>query len=77
MNVQLHQRFIRNLKDRRLDLGLTQRDVAKRLQMSQPSYAQIEAGRTNPSLNTVEKVEVALDCAPGQLLATSEKMAVA
>lgn len=77
MNVELHQRFTENLKSRRIELGLTQRDVAERLSMSQPSYAQIEAGRTNPSLKTVEKVELALGCSPGQLLNRSENFAVA
>jgi transcriptional regulator with XRE-family HTH domain len=69
MNVELHQRFVTNVKRRRLTLGMTQHQIADRLDIKQPSYAAIEAGRCNPSLDVVEKVARALDCDPEELLA--------
>ena len=69
MNVELHNRFIVNIRRRRLTLGLTQIQVADALGMSQPGYAAIEAGRRNPSLDVVERVAEALCCEGADLLA--------
>jgi DNA-binding XRE family transcriptional regulator len=40
----------------RKEAGLTQTDVGKALGMQQTSIARIEAGKTNPSLGTLEKI---------------------
>lgn len=67
-DTRLHQVFCDNVRRRRLELELTQHDVAKRLDVSQPAYAAIEAGRCSPSLDTVQRVAEALECNPAQLL---------
>ena len=76
MNVELHNRFIVNVRQRRRTLGLTQAEVAAKLDISQPSYAAIEAGRRNPGLDVVERVAVVLGCDAADLLAPvdSEKI---
>ena len=78
MNVELHQRFLKNVRRRRLTLGLTQSQVADALGISQPGYAAIEAGRRNPSLDVVERVADALGCeAPDLLVAVTEEKILA
>ena len=72
MNVELHKRFIVNVRRRRLTLGLTHTQVAVALDIAQPSFAAIESGRRNPGLDVVEKVAKALDCEPEDLLSPVE-----
>nr|WP_321498589.1 CBS domain-containing protein [uncultured Methanolobus sp.] len=44
------------LKQKRIDLGLTQSDLAKRAGVSQPLIARIEAGDVDPRLSTLRKI---------------------
>jgi transcriptional regulator with XRE-family HTH domain len=78
MDVKLHKRFISNVKQRRLTLGMTQEQVADRLGIKQPSYAAIESGRCNPGLDVVERVAEALGCEADELLSAQaqEKISV-
>ena len=69
----LHRAFCANVRDRRLQLGLTQMQAAELLGISQPGYAGIEAGRRVPGLDIVERVAVAFDIAPGLLLTVPKK----
>jgi len=48
------------LKIRRIDLGLSQTEMAKRLNISQSQYQKIESGG-NPSLKTLSSVAMALN----------------
>jgi len=73
MNVELHKRFLANLKSRRRELGYTQAKVAELLGIEQPSYAAIESGRRNPGLDVVDKVASVLDCDPAELLAKPQQ----
>jgi len=52
--------FSENLKQIRIKKGLSQKEVAARLSVSQPSYAQYENGKRNPKLETVQKIADAL-----------------
>lgn len=45
----------------RADRGLSQRDLAKLLGMSQPQVARLERGDVNPTLETLTRVAAALD----------------
>jgi len=56
----LHQQFQQQLKEYRQRLGLTQADVADRLKVRQPTYADIETGTNPPNLATIERVANAL-----------------
>lgn len=44
------------LKQKRIDLGLTQSDLAKRAGVSQPLIARIESGDVDPRLSTLKKI---------------------
>lgn len=41
---------------KRNDLGISQKDLADRLNISRSRICQIETGRVNPSINQVEKI---------------------
>lgn len=56
-------RIIDSLREARHQRSLTQRDVAQRSGMSQPALAALEAGRGNPTLDTLERWARALDVA--------------
>lgn len=44
----------------RADHGLSQRDLAKRLDMSQPQVARLERGDVNPSIDTLMRLAAGL-----------------
>jgi predicted transcriptional regulator len=53
ITTELHARFCRNVKSRRVELGLTQAQLAQKMKVTQPVIAQIESGRFVPTLDTV------------------------
>ncbi len=53
--------FAENLKAIRKSKGYSQKDIAEKLSVSQPSYAQYENGKRNPKYETMEKIANALD----------------
>lgn len=73
----LHRAFCVNIRARRIQLGLTQREVAERLGIATAQYTQIEAGRHVPTLTMVERVAVALELPATLLLASSETLQTA
>ncbi len=71
-----HAEFCERVRKRRKELGLTQTEMAERLGMTQPSYAQIEQGRREPGLAALYRVAAALQVSIHELLPeaiTSEK----
>ncbi len=52
-----------DIKKLRLDLGLTQHDLATRAGVSQPLIARIESGDVDPRLSTLNKIFNAFDAA--------------
>lgn len=54
-------RLVDELRDARHQRSRSQRDVARRAGMSQPALAALEAGRGNPTLDTLERWARALD----------------
>lgn len=57
---KLHQRFIERIRERRIELGLTQAEAAKLLGWNQSSWSHIENGRRDPSCSTMSMVAEAL-----------------
>ena len=53
--------FAENLKRIRKSKGLSQKELAEKLGVSQPSYAQYERGARNPKVETIRKIANALD----------------
>jgi transcriptional regulator with XRE-family HTH domain len=56
------------IAQRRRSLGLSQADLAYRLDMEVPNLSIIENGRTNPQLLTVARIAAALSCSLAELL---------
>ncbi len=52
--------------------GLTQADLAKLTKLSQSTIAQIETGKKDPSLKTLEKITAALNVQMAVLFATED-----
>ena len=62
------------IKNRRLELGLTQLEVAKRLGLStKAAVSKVEKQGDNVTLKSVEKFALALHCAPAYLMGWSDE----
>jgi transcriptional regulator with XRE-family HTH domain len=64
----LHKVFQQRLKEERATRGLTQAAVAQTLGISQPAYADIESGPSEPRLSTIERLAAVLEIEPCELL---------
>ncbi len=61
--------FAMNLKALRIERGLTQVQLAKKLKMKQPHLAMLESGaKPNPSLDTLRRLAKALRCKIAELV---------
>lgn len=61
------------LRDRRIELGLRQRDLAERIQCHPVYVHQVECGRKNPSLRWLQRAASALGLALLQPAAQSTR----
>ena len=52
-----------NIKERREQLGISQKELAERAKISQSFLCDIEQGRCKPSIDTAIKIAQALDVA--------------
>jgi len=57
-----------NVKRRRLELRLTQQQLAKKLKVSQPYLSDVENGKCSPMLETLAEFSDALEVPPSYLL---------
>ncbi len=53
--------FTRLVKGKRIDLGITQKDFAKMLTISQSKYSKIESGKMEPSFIELQLIASLLD----------------
>jgi transcriptional regulator with XRE-family HTH domain len=60
-NSMLVRIFCRNLHDIRVSRGLTQTKAAAMIGIGQPQYACMESGKNAPTLETIEKIAIALN----------------
>ncbi len=60
----LHQTFCDNIRARRIELGLKQKDIADKINVSVSAYSDWETGRKDPSLSTVQRICIALNMSP-------------
>lgn len=56
--------FAKRLKDRREELGLTQAELADRLECHAPYISDLENGKKSPQLSTIERIAIALETTP-------------
>jgi predicted transcriptional regulator len=64
----------RDLRERRLELGLTQSELAERADVSQPLIARIEGGDVDPRLSTLRGIVTALEEAKGGIVRAADLM---
>ncbi|HIJ12173.1 MAG TPA: helix-turn-helix domain-containing protein, partial [Halobacteriales archaeon] len=57
-----------SLKNRRIELGLTQNELGMRAGVSQPLIARIEGGDVDPRLSTLRRIVNAMDEKSGSLV---------
>ena len=57
------------IRTKRLTLGLTQQDVANRLEITPGAYAKIERGETDPYISRIYEIAEILKTDPLQLIA--------
>jgi len=69
---KLHRAFCENVKARRMQLGLTQQEVADAMGIAQPAYAMLESGKKEPRIKQIERVALALKINPALLIAGNE-----
>jgi transcriptional regulator with XRE-family HTH domain len=56
------------IRARRQSLALSQEDVAHLAEMHVTNFGKIERGKANPSLETLVRIAVALDCDPAEFI---------
>lgn len=60
INSQMYQNFRRNLRNKRKELGLTQKELAKKVGVSFRTIQNYENGLTPPTFSIVEKIILVL-----------------
>lgn len=69
ITCELHKRFIERMKERRIALGITQAEAARRIGWKQSQWANTELGRNDPTTNTITLVSQALGVDADDLIA--------
>ncbi len=70
----MHLPTPQDLRERRTDLGLTQRELAERAEVSQPLIARIEGGDVDPRLSTLRRIVESLEAAEGEVIRAESLM---
>lgn len=65
---------MKNLKDARTDVGLTQKQLAQKIGISQQSYSDYENGRTFPDATTLIELANALNVSIDYLLGRTDDL---
>jgi transcriptional regulator with XRE-family HTH domain len=76
IEMPLAENFRTNLRRRRRELRLSQDELGARLNVTGPYVSQVEAGRTTPGLDVVERFAKALECPGVALLLDPEEALV-
>jgi predicted transcriptional regulator len=59
-SLELEFSIIRQILDKRLKRGISQKDLAKKIGTGQSAISRLESGRYNPSLSFLKKISEAL-----------------
>lgn len=59
-SLELEFSIIRQILDKRLKKGISQKDLAKKIGTGQSAISRLESGRYNPSLSFLKKISEAL-----------------
>jgi transcriptional regulator with XRE-family HTH domain len=69
----LIQAFSAVLKARRLQLGMTQEDLAGAIELDRPYITMLEAGRKQPTLSVLWRIAAGLELSAGELATRVDK----
>lgn len=69
---KMMQIFCERLKEMRHICQLTQRQMAEKIGISQPSYIRYENGKSEPTLENLDKIATIFDVSTDYLLGRSE-----
>lgn len=58
----------KNMKRIRLEKGMTQGDICRKLGLDRAYISNLESGKKNPTLATIEKIAKALEVSPDNLI---------
>ena len=72
-NLPLIQAFSAVLKARRLQLGMTQEDLAGTIELDRPYITMLEAGRKQPTLSVLWRIAAGLELSAGELATRVDK----
>ena len=64
--------MIYRLKEIRLEKGFNQKEIAKKINLTQQTYSDYETGRTNPDIDTLIKIADILETTVDYLLGRSD-----
>lgn len=67
---QLVSVFAANVRKRRLELGLSQEELAERAGVHRTYVGMLERGEKNVTIYNIERIAMALDVSPASLLLT-------
>lgn len=73
MSTELYSVFVTNVRDRMQALGLSQRDLAKKLQVTEGYISQILKGDSRPGLESLDRFATALEIEPFELIRKNGK----
>lgn len=65
---KLKQLFCERLKSLRKEKGMTQTELAHKIDANQPYISALEAGEGSPNLETIAKLSEAFDVSPRELM---------
>lgn len=68
MGSQARTTFAKNLKQRRIALGLSQESLASLSGLHRTYVSSVERGERNISIDNIDRLATALACTPAQLL---------
>lgn len=71
----LNQAFGKVIRHMRIEAGLSQEELGYRSNLHRTYISQLERGLKSPSLNAIEALAEALQCAPHELVRAAEKKA--
>lgn len=69
MSSRLHGTFLLNLRERLVETGTTQRELAEAMGVTEGYVSQILSGRHVPRIDLLERLGKVLHCEPHELLA--------
>lgn len=75
MSKRIYTAFVDNVRERMADLGLSQKDLAERLGVTQGYVSQILSGHRRPGLDSLDDFARVLDAQPADLIRFLEKVA--